>query len=589
MSYSLPRARVRVQSQQVVAPAAPGSYAAAGVAAAGPLSPVLVSTIDALVSTFKFGPLVKENAYQLAKTGVPVLVRRILPTTQAASIGAPDLSAWTGDNPPSFTGTPNNYYKVIVEVTTPGAVGVAAGRYSLDGGDTYTTPAVFTDPQALGTSGISIDFGAGDLEGIVTVQAYPASQARIGPTITRAGSSTAVPSLAGTPLDRYEGRFEVLAGGTLGTATPAIRYRLSLDGGRTWQQEASLGTALSITVRDGKEGLSSEEDSGLTLTLGTSSQTLDLGDVITFETTAPAIAASDVLTALDDLKASSYGWEFAHIVGAVAGAAAATIGARFQTWAAAAVGGARFTWGVWSTRQQYTGESDTDYDASVNDADYVALVNTRVSSWGGDGPRITCPITQRRNQRPVACVLVPELWSRPIEEDPMRVGTGPLTSDIALYESGVRIAHDARADVALHAARFGTLRTYEETPGVYVTRGSTFDVVNGEESRIPRRRVLDLASTTFQRVLVLQLGDGVDRNADGTIDELEAQRLEEATVAELGPVLGGRSSDFRVVVDRTTPLTPSTPLSELVKVLGLEYLDELNGTIGFVATLPEEG
>lgn len=588
MSYALPKAKVTVQSQQVVAPASAGSYGAIGVAAAGPLTPLFVSSLELLVSTYKFGPLVKEVGYQLAKTGVPVLVRRILPTVQAASVGALDLSLWTGANPPAITGTPNNYYKVIIEITTPGNSGVALGRWSLDGGVTYTTPVTITDPIALGTSGLSFDPGAGNLAGSVTVQAYPASQATVGLKITRSGTSTAVPSMAGTPLDTYEGRLEILTGGTLGAASPAIRCRLSLDGGRTWQREFALGTAVTHVIRDGKDGLASEDASGQTLTIGTAAQTVDVGDYITWETTPPAISSADVLTALDSLRASAYGWEFAHVVGAVAGLAAGAIGARFQSWAVSAIGGAKFSWGIWNTRMQYTGELDADYDVSVADADYTALLNARVSAWAGERPRITCPITGRRNRRPAACVVVPELWSRPIEEDPMRTATGALSSDIILYETGVRIAHDARQDVSLHAARFGTLRTYEELVGVYVTRGSTFDVENGEESRIPRRRVLDLASAVFQTVLVLQLGQGLDKNADGTIDELEAQRLEEATAAALNPQLGGRASDVRIVVERTIPITVSTPLKEIVKILGLEYIDEAVGNIGFVATLPEE-
>lgn len=585
MGYALPQARLTVRSARTVAPVGDNQYAAIFVASKGPTTPRLVSTIDELEETYGIGTGVKEIAYQLGKTGIPVVCRRVLPTARAAYAGALDLSAWTGAANPTATGSANNYYKIVLEVTTPGIIGVAEGRYSIDGGETFTTAAVLTDPQAIGTTGISVDFGAGNQDGDITVEVYPAAQAICATAITRVGTSTASPSIAGTPVDAYPIRAEITQGGTLGAATPAIRYRVSLDGGKTWQNEYGLGTALSTVLRDSKEGLASAESTGLTLTFGATGATLDTGDVITAFTTEPVVSSADVTTALNDLRASALSWEFAHVVEPIAtfGAGVAAAGGTVQGFVTGVIGGQRFTWFLNNTRRKYPTESFSDYEASVSDANFTALVNARVAV-GAEHALVTCPITGRRNPRSVALVALCEFFARPIQEEAQRVATGALSSDVAIYEDGEQIHYDAQKSVELHSNRFVTLRTFDGgPPGVYVTRSTTFDAQDGEESRVPRRRVLDGLCGLFQQALVaLLIGEGLELDSAGRIDAAEADRLDAALDAILQNYGAGRVSALAVNVDRATVLTTTTPVRSVLRVVGLAYVDRVNGTAGFV-------
>lgn len=594
MGYDLPQARLSVQSELTVPPVTNTQYAAIFASSRGPLAPRLVSSIAQLLELYGVGAGVRETAYQLGKTGIPVVVRRILPTARAG-YRVVDLSAWTGANPVTATGTPNNYYKIVLEITTPGAVGVAAGRYSTDGGDTYTSPAVLLDPQPIGSTGVSLDFGAANLAGTVTVEAYPASQAVCGTIITRAAASNASPSIAGTPVDVYQIRVEILQGGTLGAATPAIRYRVSLDNGRTWQNDRGLGTALTAVLRDSKDGLDSDESTGLTLTFGIATATLDTGDVITAYTTEPVLGSADVSAALTELRAAADGWEFAHVVEPIAtfGAGVAAVGGTVQSFWTGTIGGQRFTWLLNNARRRYPTESLLDYEVSVPDADFLAMVNSRVAV-GGEHALVTCPVTGRRNARSVALVALCEFFARPVEQEASRVKTGALSSDVAIYESGEQIHYDAQKSNTLNFHRFITLRTYDGGPaGLYVTRSSTFDVQDGEESRVPRRRVLDRLSGLFQQLLVLNfVGEGLPLDDQGRIDPGAADLVDAALDAALQNEAAGRVSRLEVKVDRTLVLSTTTPVSSWLKVVGLEYVDQVRGKAGFVpasALAAEEG
>lgn len=708
MGNALPGVRLLVRSVRTVAPVNDNQYAAIFVSSKGPLTPRLISTIDALVETYGVGTGVKELGYQLGKTGIPVVCRRVLPTARAA-YRVVNLDAWTGANPATATGTPNDYYKIVLEVTTPGAIGVAVGRYSTDGGDTFTSPSLLADPQPIGATGVSIDFGAGNLDGSITVEAYPAAQAICATTISRASSSTASATITGTPLDVYPIRVEVLQGGTLGSATPAIRYRVSLDDGRTWQNEYGLGVDTSITLRDGPAGLPSEESTGLTLTFGdvpavaatgsittvagadlvdgetftlddgvnaptvfefdsnasvtpgnvavtftgadsaddvrdailaavngvgaglaitaadggaatvdlendtpgaagnvaisetvanvgfvvagmsggadVTPGTLDTGDVITAYTTEPVLDSADVSTALTELRASSLSWEFAHVVDPIAtfGAGVAAVGGTVQGFGTGTIGGQRFTWALNNTRRRYPTELLADYEVSVPDGDFQNLVNTRVAV-AAEHALVTCPITGRRNQRSVAVIALCEFLARPIQEEAMRVATGALSSDIALYEDGEQIHYDAQKSNTLNFYRFITLRTFDGGPaGVYVTRSSTFDAQDGEESRVPRRRVLDLLCGLFQQILVqMILGDDLVLEDSGRIDPGVADLLDSSLDSILQNAGAGRVSALQVAVDRATVLTPTTPVRSILRVVGLKYVDQVEGTAGFV-------
>ncbi|WP_437948654.1 DUF2586 family protein [Sorangium sp. So ce296] len=553
-------------------------HSVVGVCSKGPYTPTRVADVDALTSTFGFGPAVKALAYEMGKTGAPGIMRRIDPTTQLAEIG--DVVPGDGATVPTISGTPTDHYLVMWETTTPGELNAAQGRYSLNGGATWSTPATVPSGGAvvLGSSGLTATYATAtgnDVAGSWSLEAIPAAQAVLPVVATRVGSSTSVVSITGTPLDAYEIVLEVLSGGTVGAA--GIVVRVSLDGGRTVTKPIRL-TATTLQINDGTE------DSGLDVSFAAG--TLDTGDAFASGTTEPAIAANDVVEALGELDALAVNWRFAHVVGAVDATAAGTIGAEFTTFAADELSNARFAWALMSARDRRRLETETAWENALVD-DFDGLENARVAVGSGYA-RITCPITRRRNRRPVAWIAVPELLRRPIEEDLGRKASGALSTDVAIYEDGERIEHDARVSQTLQGARFLTLRTFKRSgDSVYFTRGSTFDAEGGLEGYIARRQVLDVASDIFAQVLEEQLMDGVEVNAadeenPGAITEANAARIDREVETAIRRQLEGKFSALSVRTSRTTVLAAGVRLPCKVSIVGLEYLEQLEGDIGFV-------
>ncbi len=84
---------------------------------------------------------------------------------ESSLVSSPDLTSWTGTNSPRFEGTPDAPRRVIFEVTTPGLLGAAVGRYSINGGVSYSAPATITGDVQLGASGLVFRPGSGTLSG----------------------------------------------------------------------------------------------------------------------------------------------------------------------------------------------------------------------------------------------------------------------------------------------------------------------------------------------------------------------------------------------------------------------------------------
>ena len=101
------------------------------------------------------------------------------------------------------------------------------------------------------------------------------------------------------PFDDYDFIFEVTTGGTVGTSAS---YRYSLDGGASYSPITALGTANNVTV-----------SGNIKLEFGAG--TLVTGDTISVRTSAPRWDDTELLAALNALKASVVNWGIASVVG----------------------------------------------------------------------------------------------------------------------------------------------------------------------------------------------------------------------------------------------------------------------------------
>lgn len=593
---SVPSASVSVVQSGVGILSTPAGNvcAVAGCSSKGPLAtatvlsgggPRSLSSILACTDLYGTGPAVKAAAYQFAKVQTTYIFLRLPATAVAATKSAVTFTG-TGTSVVTLTGTPLDAYEIKVVCTTAGTIGTSASiKVSLDGGVTYAAPVALgvATTYVIAGTGLTLNFAAGTLvlADSATATTTAASQSVLPLTTTRVAASTSAITAAGAPEDAYEVRLEILTGGTRGTA--GIIYRYSLDGGRTFTPSIALGTDVTILLLDGPRSL---ESTGVTVSIAAG--TLDAGDVVTFNTTAPEWQASDFAAAVEILKASSLGWSFLHGVGAQPVAGMSTAGTEMSTLAASQ----RFTWSLFSARDRGTNETLATWAARLV-ALQSAFADDRIAVAAGMS-RITCPITGRQNRRSAAWSTVPRILSKTIETDPGRKLDGPLSSDVSLVDANnMTVEYDAYLDSSLHDARFLTLRSWPDEPGVFVTRGNMMGGPSSDYKRIAYRRVMDNVSTVFQKMMTQQVENKFRRWSStaktpykpGDIYEPDALKIEREFKSALDQQVTaqGQCSAVSVRLNRTPVLLSGGGYKLLadVKITGLGYIDEFVGTAGY--------
>jgi hypothetical protein len=537
-----------------------------------------------LKNTFGCGPGVKASAYVATKTGADGIFIRLAKTIAAAFKSAITATG-TGTSVATVAGTPLARFDVLLVFTVGGTVGTAGASWkiSLDGGGTFTAPVALGTATTITPSGtgLTITLGTGTLVANDTRSFYtlPASQSVLPLTITRAATSTCVVTeTAGLPEDAYHVLFEVLTGGTIGVAGITVRY--SLDNGETYSAETALGTATTFALLDGAE------PAGLTLAFAAG--TLDVGDVVSFLTTAPTWQASDAIAALAVLRAGNLRWSFLHAVGDLDPGSAGSLGSVMTGWAAknkfAWLAGSVREWGVRSN------EPETAWISRLL-ASWSSFADTR-TAIGAGYTKITCPITGRRNRRSCTWAAVARWISIAPQIDLGEKATGVLSSDITLHEDGLLTEHDAENNSALHDARFVTLRSWPDEPGVWFTSGNLMGP-DSDIQLVAYRRVLNIAEEVFQKAMRETIKSNLAREPStaklpkvpGNLKEPDCQSITQRVTNALKSqiVTTGMAPGVTFVLNKTPIQTGQGKwrISGKVSIDGFIYVDSTLGEISF--------
>jgi len=395
----------------------------------------------------------------------------------------------------------------------------------------------------------------------------------------RVGSSTGTFATTGsTPYDAYQVRLLITRTGAAGVGA----MRVSLDGGDTYGAEVTLAASYAIP------------NSGVTVVLTGS---LDAGDVVSFNTKAPELTASDLNTAFAALFALPTEFDFVHVVGApqtgaddaaLASASRVIVNA-VATQMGTALAAGRYIHAVC--------EAPDVADASGGDSALVAafasLADARVSVVAGYD-EVVSAVSSRIYRRPSAWAYVARLAAIRVAEMPSKVNLGPLAAISS-------IGRDERKREALDAQRFCTLRTHLGLQGVYITSGRMMAAAGSDFDLVPNRRVIDKACR-IARASALQYLDedlrvnksAIDGNtvppgqpgAPGTIDERDARRIEAVILAALEAALSpgadnGDASAVSVQVNRSNVLLTTRELKIKVRVTPKGYARSIAVDIGF--------
>jgi hypothetical protein len=380
------------------------------------------------------------------------------------------------------------------------------------------------------------------------------------------GTCDPTATAASKPVDKYEVKVLITTGGTKGTA--GIKYRISLDNGRTYGPILSLGTAAVIA----------DTDSGVSFDLAAG--TLVAGDYWTAPTVAPAWNTTQLDAALDSLITTSLPFDTIVVAGPVDGTSIDTI----STWASAAFTAQCRKQILCSFRMpNATGETDAQYVTAVNTA--LGAKSSKFVGVATGSAYVVSPVSARSYNRSALHAIVDRFFSLYLGQDAAQVDLGPLTG-VSLHDTnGALQHHDERASQGLDDERTICLRTFQGMPGVYVNNPKMLHASGSDYVYYQYTRCMNAAIDTVEPVLTQRLSKPVVVNTKtGKIREEDAQDIESVCNSALRDALMSIPSVSSVtfVLSRQDNIISTGILHYTVRIVPMGYTKEFIGEFSFV-------
>ncbi len=372
--------------------------------------------------------------------------------------------------------------------------------------------------------------------------------------------------------DDYEAQIEITSSGTLG----AGQFRYSLDDGRSFSGEFIIPAGGTFDIPFA--------DITITFTPGAGPIFFEDGDQFDFDVDAPYYTATEIATAVTALLAQSQTFPAVLLTGTPATAAAgATI--------FAAVDGHATSFLNVNLYLRWIMDVGEDTTANVLTS-FTALSSRRIQPVFGtiDAPSAK-PFTGYNFPKRSAVEMV-GAWAsdKLISTSLNRVLEGPLPGIL-------EISHDENLTEVLDVIRITTTRTHNNRSGFFLTHGRLKGPTASDFRFWHFGRIMDTACRrTFIEVQNF-IGISVRTNADGTIDERDAVRLEnivnDALADELlRPVNAegtqGHVSAVDFSIDRQNNVNTTSTLQTEVAVRPRGYAFTVIVVIGFSLEAGEE-
>jgi len=408
-------------------------------------------------------------------------------------------------------------------------------------------------------------------------------------TMTRVGSSTCEITVTGEPVDEYYVVVKITKGGTVGDA--GIRFKLSLDAGRSYGPELALGVATSYEILD----------TGLTLEFGTG--TLEKGDTAKFGCSPPKLDTAAVQACVTALKLSPYaitGWGGGLVVTPFSGADQATI----ETYLDELAENKTFTrfiteladvsppeiWGG-------TGEDESTWMTNLG-TEMSSLSAVRLSPCGGNYnmpsayPTRLCgtPKYRRNGAWALACRQV----TIPAQRHAGRVSDGGLAQivvDKVNDPSDGFVYHDERTTPGLNDFRCTSFRTRLGKPGIFVRDPRLASPPGSVFTLLPLGNVMDIGCTILNQTGEQYINADILLNDNGTIAEKEAQAIERAILGAFNVNMTSKKmiSNATVAVDRSNNVRADSEVNIAATLYSRGYILQINATIGFASPFAATG
>jgi hypothetical protein len=337
-------------------------------------------------------------------------------------------------------------------------------------------------------------------------------------------TGTSAVTVTGTPYDTTYVKVIFDVGGTIAAA--GIKFRVSLDGGRSYGPQIALGAPVTYVIP------------GTGVTLNFAAGTIVAGDVIRFRTTEPLPNTAGVQACLAAIQASAYGaagWGTTHILGPWAGTDVTSINGFLETMKTSAK---IFTRAIVNVRDASpptvyggTGESEAAWMTAIM-ADCSAVDAKRMDVCAGHynmSGQIPLQGVLPKYRRPFSYALAARMSGIPPQRHAGRVRDGALGQinvDPTNDPTDGFVYHDERNNPGLDDARFSTAMTrvkkgaafYVKNPRLMAAAGSVFWLH-------PLGAVMDIACDVLTDVGQDDINDDLRLTPTGQLDPREAANI----------------------------------------------------------------
>lgn len=392
-----------------------------------------------------------------------------------------------------------------------------------------------------------------------------ASVAGSSSAVTQSGGGPAVTISSGTPYDYGLWVVKIITGGAVATAT----FQYSSNGGADYSD--TVTTAATYALPSG-------------VTIAFAAGTYVANETYSWTDTAPAMNASDVGTALDDIIDSSHDVEAVHLLGyGTTAAAMATIAATISTKIASAHASKRYLWVMFE---------EPPVDNAGVAAAFAAVAEKFLVGMGG-----FADITENRSgqveKMPIARTYAPRIARNPIEVHPMRdagdSNIDALGDVVRLVPDGAAAStgyHDEGRTPLLNAARHSCLSTIPGATGFYPADALTLASGTSDFQQLMYMRIILKAARASHAFQIRNLAKRIRINpATGFIDAKTRIALQGAWESFIKTALGNAIGVVRVVIAETDLNADPTVYSQVRGTVD-GYALVWSSTIGLASSLP---
>lgn len=483
----------------------------------------------------------------------------------------------------TFTKLKNNAGTVKPSSTALAIIAPAAGG-TANQPSTYTRPS---DVQATFLEGPLVEIGAyfmSDASLPVLPIKPTTSTASTASSITTTKTGTFTPTVATSNAYGYSDDYNVLVNtleaGVLGSA--GIVLEVSLDGGLSWSAPIALGTALTLSPTVPVTGATT----GMSITLGTSTETMVLGDQFTFTTVGPRMTSSDLLTALAALALSKQPWDLLIIHGETS----ATLLADVDTWLTALELKGQFKTGLVNTRFKATLETETEATFATAMATLAATFTPSIRvCCGTDGAAMVSPISGVTKPAPTSMYIATRAEQYSAGVDPAEVDLGEIPNANLNNAQNSPLYHDEMLFPTLDGLGLSAMRSFYDRTGAYINDALMVASVNASDYfYLMNARTMNLACGSVFTTLTNLLSQGIRVDPKtGFILELQAAKWESLCQKAAARAVAGQVSGVSVTISRDDVITGNGPqtITVTVQVLGFKYVKKFAVTSEFVNQL----